>query len=291
MSRPAAFPSPSAFQLACVLLALAVPALASRDDMVRSLKGADADHAQLVFGQRAAGEFSCSLSGLGANPCGPLLSVADARDGFGPLPGAGCTTYQLSFPEECCPSSYTRVRSHHSGPRANHRPHPNLAARPRKAAPTLDPSASAARARDPSLSKRRLDVDWLAPLHHLDHLLHPYTAPDASDPSDSPTPPPSPTRTASSTPHPRPNPARPFTYAPAATAAPVADSDPGQVGLYAVDDAGCQIERVYRQAACPSGEGTRAEEGRQVMELEMWRAEGGGRAVEVECGRVGTFWY
>lgn len=46
----------SPFQLACVLLALAVPALASRQDMLRGRKGEDASHTQLVFGARAGGE-------------------------------------------------------------------------------------------------------------------------------------------------------------------------------------------------------------------------------------------
>lgn len=51
---------PSALRLVCVLLALATPALASREDMIRSLNGADTRHAQLLMGSGfEAGKPTC----------------------------------------------------------------------------------------------------------------------------------------------------------------------------------------------------------------------------------------
>lgn len=198
---------------------------------------------------------------------------------------SGCTTFQLSFPEECCPSSYTRVKSHRAGPGGpangrERRAHALGVKRQGKAAPTLDPST--ARHHAPSLpGKRRLD--WLAPAHLLSHIIHPAQHPDSL------ASPPSPTRTASSTPHPEPNLARDAFYRPAPTAAPV--TNPGQVALYAVDDGGCLLETAYRQATCPGPEDKAVEESRQVMRLEMFKQEARGRRVAIECGRVGTFWY
>jgi len=216
-------------------------------------------------------------SHVGRSACSGKAGIAD----LGPPSSSpsslppGCTTFQLSFPEECCPSSYTRVKPHHAGPGHGHERERPQGGRRRKAAPTLDPTTARRH------GKRRLA--WLAPAHLLDHLAHIHAEEDAD------VPPPSPTRTASSTALPQPNPARDALYAPLATAAPAAD--PGMESIYAVDDGGCHLAPVYRQVTCPAAEERILEESRQIMQLEMWKEEGGGKRVAVECGRVGTFWY
>lgn len=70
----------------------------------------------------------------------------------------------------------------------------------------------------------------------------------------------------------------------------MAKPDQGFVPLEETDNAGCRVEHVHRQAACPAAEDKLLSQSHQIHLMEMYKDEGR-KMVLLECGRVGTFYY